>query len=107
MKPGREFDALVEEKVMRRDVGDIYYDATRQEIMGTVRRYSTDIAASWEIVEKMNSMEFYLELFQFDINGLSWSAQFIHPAKLEHKCVSETPSHAICMAALRALGIEQ
>lgn len=53
MEAGRELDALVAEKVMGWDVGDIFYDATHQEIMPRVPSYSTKIAASWSVVEKI------------------------------------------------------
>ncbi len=52
MTTGRELDALVAEKLMEWDVGDIFYDETHQEVMPRVPYFSTSIADAWPIVEK-------------------------------------------------------
>lgn len=114
LKPGRELDALVAEKVMGwariimadqawADVSNNWHS----DYMGTVggKRtviplFSTDIAAAWEVVEK------------FDDYGV-WrhEGQAKHHAEFKREfgkwkrwaAEGESASHAICLAALKAL----
>lgn len=111
MNPGRELDALVAEKVM---------GWTRTEHLGLKRTvwnipapsyiewaddpppFSTDIAAAWEVVERLRAnysfqisadsssdWECYLENEDLDISHVS--------------ARSETAPHAICLAALKTV----
>jgi hypothetical protein len=68
MNAGRELDALIAEKVMGVDPREIYpldYQRVgpdgdevpfldREEVLDEVLHYSTDIAAAWEVVEKLH-----------------------------------------------------
>lgn len=112
MKPGRELDALIAEKVfgaVRTQEkfqgyvpipGDpVYYSEVykyptgvnyliddpknRHGMMGGVPHYSTDISAAWEVVEKLNKQ------YSFHLNT---------------KGSADTAPHAICLAALKAVG---
>ena len=56
MPAGRELDALVAEKVMGWD-----HYPSKHEI---VPAYSTDIAAAWEVVEKMRSDDWWAQIAQ-------------------------------------------
>lgn len=117
---GRELDALVAEKVMQVSVckcpseGDLRISAFGVDSKGWFkgcercrkehpRRYSEDIAAAWEVVEKLKGG------FSLDTDHgkpASWCVNWI--------VVGETPKHvvahgdtaplAICLAALKAVG---
>lgn len=88
MKPGPELDQLIAEKVMG---------------MKTVAPpYSTDIAAAWEVVDAIRYKHGggLLELYR---NGDdTWAARFDEDARLT---TCDTPAHAICLAALTAVGL--
>lgn len=94
LKPGRELDALVAEKVFGVDVGDIYYDSTMQEITNfSIPHYSTDISAAWEVVEKFGR-------FDLILNGSgAWCAEFYGSWD---RSFGDSAPHAICLAALKA-----
>jgi len=88
MKPGRELDALIAEKVMGWSwgiIGDL------------IPAYSTDISAAWEVVEEMGDC---LHLRQHGEQG-EWEAWFCgYPNSKAH---GETAPEAICKAALLAV----
>ncbi len=130
MEPGRELDALVAELFgekpdvsptedslwlirrgsdnggwLRSITGSDPDDCNLMVVDWLPRPFSTDIAAAWEVVEKL------LGRFQFTLNsledGLGWYAEFgawnekIYQAYDEN---AETVPHAICLAALKAVG---
>lgn len=121
MEPGRELDALIAEKVIGLEVvknksgskrGGYYYsigDAYWCDIQGemyisnSLSRYSTDIAAAWEVVEKLTFV------FTLTTNPpyapttpeTEWMASF-NADESVHGC---SAPHAICLAALKALGV--
>lgn len=109
MKPGRELDALVAEKVMGwKDIR--FGDETSVSgsvgfglpVSGHPRRafppYSTDIAAAWAVVEE-------LEL-PFEIHSDDWHSRWDARFNLDRGewCQASTAPHAICLAALKAMG---
>ncbi len=107
MKPGRELDALVAEKVMGYETvysGANYYV---ERTYSPVPLYSTDISAAWEVVEKLACMKDEVNVFYdcgawfcntgVDANG-EWS--------IERSGSCATAPHAICLAALKAVGYE-
>ncbi len=114
MNPGRELDALVDEKVMhegpcaREDYG--IGNGFRRCECGAVGRwnedfvhyrpYSTNISAAWQIVEKLKAQDPAL-FFQL-ANSIN--------RKWECQCgdgwsESDTAPRAICLAALKAVGL--
>ncbi len=124
MVAGRELDAAVAEHVMGLDVEVTVFEPTTPEghadwygpcdgfadgecsvCKGSVSHnspyYSTSIAAAWEVVEKVGAVR--IELFS---DG--WYAQFgsfQHNRKFTTKAgVADTAPHAICLAALAAVG---
>jgi hypothetical protein len=117
VKPGRDLDALVEERVMGRTLrgprradtlsfplkaGAVFHDLPAEE----PPPYSTSIEAAWELVEHLGEHRgfwFRLEK-QASLPGL-WFAAF-REAGLddEDTAVSVTAPHAICLAALKAVG---
>jgi hypothetical protein len=114
MKPGRELDALIAEKVMgltplRQDVmgQTIFLDDVGCECFCAC--YSTQIADAWLVVEKMmpdGDGEIELEWDQF-----VWKCEFgWHGIEGRCKgCYAEAPTAplAICLAALKAVDKEE
>lgn len=104
----REIDALVAEKVMGCDVvglnpGSVYWG--KPECMKDehsehqdIAFYSTDIAAAWEVVNKMRSAHNWD--FELVVTDGGAHARF----KGMH-LFAETAPTAICLAALRAVGV--
>lgn len=145
MKPGRELDALVAEKVMGWRAHSPGYPslvdingvptgwlASGQGSQGDDPdfRPSTDIAAAWEVVEKISQL-FKDKMIKWSdsllmeelCNGIRiqkvddyWKAGLTsgedslhgeeHPFMANRSAVGETAPHAICLAALKAVGVE-
>lgn len=125
MQPGRELDALVAEKVMGwRKISHPYpySDLTWINSEGATARpggipqYSTDIAAAWVVVEhlknSLNGNEWTGE-FNLFFNGCEYECWWSFSRKTEEGLyetskeagVAETAPHAICLAALGAVGV--
>jgi hypothetical protein len=117
MKPGRELDALIAEKVMGLFTnGEPDFGYTYE----TIPPYSTDIAAAWEVVEKMVSRmgygdlhflwegpifkpeDKYLTAEGYPLGTTCWYIR-LENAGRRHIICAPTAPHAICLAALRAL----
>lgn len=138
MEAGRELDALIAERVMgltvvrllepvsidRREAPDGLYAADAdlateiEQHLGAggygyaaLPHYSTDIAAAWQVVEKMRADGWHYELTAhlteethcaefgrgyFDSYESYWSDQ--------HQECGATPALGICLAALKAAG---
>lgn len=115
MKPGRELDALIAEKVMglklkREDCNSYWIDSDGEE-PAYPTEFSTDIAAAWEVVEKVN-------LFVFPLRGLwvsgssddeQYFCDFGDIATIDgsyyNAARATTAPHAICLAALKSVGV--
>jgi len=119
MKPGRELDALVAEKVMgwvefspidpTIDFGVHgkyrwnYAKDPKDGKQKPIPWYSEDIAAAWEVVEKM------LERGGCEIgcygskNGAKWFEVNVITMNGEVTVTAQTPAEAICKAALLAV----
>lgn len=111
MEAGREMDALVARRVMGFvDLGPLQFEDLRWQkptvdgvvVLGRLPRYSTDIAAAWQVVEKLQSMAYWVNINTtcdvglYDVQVRLWSdindiAVVFVPAPL-----------AICRAALLA-----
>lgn len=114
MKTGRELDALVAEKVMgwkrlyRVDwhgmdwMWDKKQGALYPEIQ-TTPQYSTSIEAAWEVVGKFTF--FYLWRDGKLLDG-QWECKLTEKDEREFYVVAPTAPHAICLAALRAVGVD-
>ena len=125
---GRELDALVAEKVMglpdvgrysredmrslewthygkNGDVHDFYYLLDEDNNpRWSVPRYSTSIAAAWEVVEKLtgDDGDFSFKLHNYDCD---WEATYLNgPRSIQIKSIAATAPLAICLAALKAVG---
>lgn len=140
MKPGRELDALMAEKVMgliritdddwkrahgyTKDHNDrfatdcMYRSSIRvfrkdkaNEFFTLPRPYSTDIAAAWEVVEKLISNAFAFELdysfHDIESDDFYWMALFSkYKGNQKWGNLAESTPHAICLAALKAVHCE-
>jgi len=97
LKAGRELDTLIAEKVMGLDIGDDCDHSIDSCLC--FPPYSTDIAAAWQVVDKLISAE-----CGFVVSGggsLPWLATFRNG-----QAHAETAPLAICLAALKAVGYE-
>lgn len=119
MTPGRELDALVAEKVMgctpKRDGSgriecgcpdkghEHFIDPYDREMDMGLKSYSTDIAAAWEVVDKIANHWSNVSLLRAD-DG-SWHV-CSDPEMSFGSSGAEAPTapHAICLAALKAVG---
>lgn len=111
MKPGREMDRLIAEKIMNlphiRTADYLIYDT---DIFKPVPFYSTRIEDAWELVEK-----FVISVAvpgSPDSSGCSFShytaIAWAPTDKASHYHIYEwgdTAPHAICLAALKAHGV--
>lgn len=118
-EPGRDLDKLIADKVMGLKCSRIWsVDESGQSYFMVVwgngvllQAYSTDIAAAWEVVEKLCKDSFafdmeYSEFFDKDAGGCD--ARFRCKAGIRGKfsAEAETAPHAVCLAALKAVGYE-
>lgn len=128
MEAGRELDALVAEKVMGWKLENYetsepastdrhYLDASRNDGWAWVGREtdieawqwqpSTDIAAAWEVVEKLLPCQFTLGSPEKEsAKGDVWYAEFgewVDHLFQGEEATAPTAPHAICLAALKAM----
>ena len=119
---GREGDALVAEKVMGCRVGyaevyrgkvayigngprwiDLGGGAPSGMVSNGVPRYTTDIAAAWKVVEKME--EEWATTLETD-GTRRWVVRFWAGDEFNESGYRATAPEAICIAALRATGLD-
>lgn len=98
----RELDALVAEKV---------FNQKYKVAIWEMPYYSRDIAAAWEVVEKI--IELYPDLpfgveysFCGTSEGYKWYAELNPEPDFGPKYMADTAPKAICLAALKAVGVE-
>lgn len=103
-----------------REMGIFYQwtDTTGKVVGLDIPPYSTDIAAAWQAVDKLRSLGWYLWLEDAQFKDVQYTASFIlaEPMTEEYPWRSppikqslndaSTAPHAICCAALRAVGYE-
>lgn len=133
MNPGRELDALIAEKVMgwewysKEKLNELGYNTNKNLLLPSnigqadgngwcaieshISPYSTDISAAWEVVEKFsrkNGRSGGGPIINISHDG-NWHCDFGGgDGTLGSGAVaqSETAPHAICLAALKACGVE-
>lgn len=105
----RKIDALVAEKVMGwLSLNGCLYppgafsDHVVVDIMVLVPRYSTSIAAAWEVVEKLTGEEFQVFITASDFETF---VQVQRDGALCERGAAKAPL-AICLAALTAVGVK-
>lgn len=114
MKPGRELNYLVAEKVM----GWKYHDSMipciyppgllpYQNIYGhEVPNYSTDIGAAWEVVEKFDFLYLYRwnnQPCKFECDPGEWECKLSEKGTDGFLGIGKTAPEAICKASLLAV----
>lgn len=135
MKPGRELDALIAERVMGMKLRNLtetsceLWHEGKWYPCGPCACYSTSIADAWMAVEEVEKdhYPFILTVDRYSgvYSGGRWLASFLVPMDAYERgplsddvdamgywaypgliCAGETPAHAICLAALRACRID-
>lgn len=133
MSPGPELDLLIAEKVMgwtwvtedaeepqylpwliSPKVGTafrgVWYPKTG--VASGLPAYSTEISAAWQVVEKLDALGFYVTVDRLGHDPRFWRAETHTWDADEGGRVgdnwhdAETAPHAICLAALAAVGVE-
>jgi hypothetical protein len=112
MPAGREMDALVAEKVMgkgeTKTIGGIYCGPPEGEAEAMAKlhadtdkvpRYSTDIAAAWEVVQKAADVTVAKER---EFKNAPWNV-VLHFHDRKGQGFGHTTPLAICRAALKAM----
>ena len=111
MKAGAELDALITIKVMGLELRG---NQTRDKDghCGHFKQYSIRIEAAWDVVEKLLDMGFYPDLVSSENGkGRYWYC-LLHTADDEnhpdnpYKVKADTAPEAVCLAALKAVGVE-
>lgn len=90
MQAGRELDELVEQHVMDGDIGCFGF------------RPSTSILDAWQVVEKLTEKGNVVKIDQ-DFIGCTCSIGYAGHWAVEQ---SESAPQAICLAALKAVGVD-
>lgn len=120
MKPGRELDALVAEKVWPEcSVAMAAIGENDEDVLSVWKlngernwlplpHYSTSIADAWLVVEKFPDA---LGYFAIDhTHGSGKVGIWLNPqdfGEFPPDVMGETAPHAICLAALKAVGVEE
>ena len=111
MRAGREMDARIARDVMGLlvfqeppfDVNPVLLNAD-EVIIGVVPSYSTDISAAWLVVEQMKARGIRVALIAY-LDGTYGCELRNEGTAFVTREESDTPAHAICLAALKALGL--
>lgn len=118
MLAGRELDALIAEKVMGHIISEDRVFAqtygftdprveTSQDRMlrRVLANYSTDISAAWGVVEKIG-LNIILESESNIESNEAWCCNFWNYSTDRIRARGQSAPHAICLAALEAVGVE-
>jgi hypothetical protein len=113
MKPGRELDALIAEKVFGLVLRDRFtgdeIPVTASEVLlrdasgARIPHFSTDIAVAWDVVSHLKRQSLTVEVIS-NVTSVVCRVYREHPA--DHDAIAVigvNESHAICLAALAAL----
>lgn len=133
MKAGRELDSLIAKYVMDWDKAAVrthrideeggypkditvtfsgwsyYVGCTYKTILASEFRPSTDIAAAWTVVDKIKCNEGNDGTFKLQYFNEKWICYWDHEdflSSFEDYPQSTSAPHAICLAALKAVGHE-
>lgn len=108
----RQIDALIAEKVMGRNSNLCEVHGSLLCGPCTTTNYSSDISAALEVVDVMARRGWTMRLDNIGLEKTPWNCTFtkVNPYPVDNtegKCgCSESAAKAICLAALRACGIE-
>lgn len=124
MKPGRELDALVAEKVFGQTANGYIqvcpqcgFDFKRgnnkapgrmwcldcsEWVYSEFKEYSTDIAAAWEVVEELVQDSWIVTVTQSEF-AYSCYLECGPKARGKIEAFGQSPTHSICLAALKVI----
>lgn len=108
MKPGRELDARVAVDVMgwpspsEPGLDQKEYEKRRYALTLSVPNYSTDIAAAWPVLSRIQALEPGTVIEMKSYSPEHFGIRIIGRNIIYEE--SRTAPHAICLAALRAVG---
>jgi hypothetical protein len=102
MKAGRELDALIADKITNYVSLTTHWNPI-DEIYGDLPHYSTNILDAWQVVEKLKAHP-YLFIFEMEV-VVDCDCAF-HGATGSFRAEAETAPLAICLASLKAKGID-
>ncbi len=112
IEAGRELDALVAEKVMGRErfPGDPKMLTCRNDGLSCTNPvepepYSTDIAAAWQVMERLRDLCHFTVMRQIVPSGWTVDAVF-NDSIFVTSVFNESAPLAICLVALKAVGID-
>lgn len=114
MIAGKALDALVAEKVMglKVEYGTFDCKCCKGESFHLVdghppAPYSTDIAAAWMVIDRLlENHKIYLRTSEVLVPGWEVEITYGLPEGVQISCHARTATHAICLAALKACGVE-
>lgn len=98
MEAGRDLDRLIAEKVMGVEMGTLRPNQFSMSATSEPKPYSTDIAAAWEVLEKLSKNEV------FTITNMNYAGD-VFCSIGDGEAQAPTAPHAICLAALAAVGV--
>lgn len=115
MRPGRELDTFIAQEVMGHQVKVKQRELWEVTALGErpLRKFSRDITAAWEIVEKMGVTVIPVEdgkWFAFVGTGARWKSpaqflEFLQKGEFLHSgaAVGENAAETICFAAAKSI----
>jgi hypothetical protein len=117
MKPGKELDALVAEKVMGLVLGFMSEEDIEPSVVvdqatmsfDVIPHYSTDIAAAWEVLDSLAVVEADVTISNIppEVGFTGYVCRILAQDFKETIATSEVSApHAISLAALKAVGVE-
>lgn len=115
MRPGRELDTFIAQEVLGNSVKVKQRELWEVTPLGErpLRKYSRDITAAWEIVEKMGVTVIPVadgNWFAFVGTGQRWQSpaeflEFLQKGEFLHSgaAVGQNPAETICFAAAKSI----
>lgn len=110
MKPGKELDALIAEHVMgakevlAKPEGATYLFRKGDYLYEDPPSYSTEIAQAWEVLAVLAEKGWDYSVFNTEFEGIY--CQFYTRERGYIESSAETAPLAICLAALKVVGIK-
>lgn len=119
----REIDTLIAEKVFNWELmtdtsmvkaGFLTYKRMSRALVmdwqeTLIPEFSTDISAAWQVVEKLKELGYSFDAGSWEHvgDGNDWCVEFEHQSELiEHRGLAPAFPMAICLAALKAVGVD-
>jgi Phage ABA sandwich domain len=102
----REIDRLVAEKVMGLKIDDYYFVLDEKGLReGELLNYSTNIEDAWRVVERFDKTDFRV-IRNYSGNYSAGLMYWNKDTMVKFEAKAETAPLAICLAALKSVGVE-